>query len=104
MASEMTNAEKLRALIPDWIRDSHLSDDQTVVDTANFLFHIASLLDAVPPETLAALKAGTWKAVPVELTEKMINACWELDHHPAVSGVRSHWYSFLKAAPAKPEG
>ena len=99
MASEMTNAEKLRALIPDWIRDSHLSDDQTVVDTANFLFHIASLLDAVPPETLASIKDRRWKAVPVEPTKGMLQAAYK-----AQGGVRDQIIAAISAAPAKPEG
>ena len=82
----------------------------------NFLRRIASLLDAVPPETLTGLKAGTWRAVPVEPTKDELEQieftylCWlypgARDYASSPHGIelatrmRS---AMLSAAPAKPE-
>ena len=67
----MTDAEKLRALAK-W---HDLQDDKIGYfgerEVQADLLRIADLLDAVPPETLAALRDGTWQAVPKEPTERM---------------------------------
>lgn len=90
----MTDAEKLRE-VADYIEKypttGRLSPD---------LRRIASLLDAVPPETLAAIAAGTWRAVPVEPTEKM----FDTDAYPRVRSTRYNlWKTMLSAASAKPK-
>ena len=99
----MTDTEKLRT-VADVIRSRDtLANEQDAEELAAMVERIADLLDVVPSETITALRAGTWKAVPVELTERMMEACWELGSHSSPSGVRSHWYSFLNAAPEKPD-
>lgn len=45
----------------------------------------------LPLETLAALRVGAWKAVPVKMTPPMFDAWWEDD-----------WAAMLAAAPTKP--
>ena len=64
----MTDAEKLRGLA-DYVLA--LGENSITLGMAFDLRRIADLLDAVPPETLAALKDGTWKAAPVEPTTGM---------------------------------
>lgn len=54
----------------------------------------------IPIETLAALKAGTWKAVPVEPTEEMLdpaNFGWSPDEYPTL------WHAMIAVSPEKPE-
>ena len=94
----MTDAEKLR-------RVAKFLDDTVVQDD---LRRIADLLDAVPPETLAALKAGTWRVMPVEPTDLLLKrmadmfrlAWWGADNNSR----RDAYRAVLAVAPAKPEG
>lgn len=57
----------------------------------------------LPLETLAALKAGTWRAVPVKPTDGMLD---ELDvfadGRVLDEGLAIVWAAALTAAPAKP--
>lgn len=53
----------------------------------------------LPLETLAALKAGAWKAVPVECDDSMYNAAVRAQDHDGDGDV---WAAMLAAAPAKP--
>ena len=69
----MTDAEKLRELA-DWFEKPDDEINITWQEAPDILRRIADLLDAVPPETLVALKAGTWKAVPVKRTDEMWGA------------------------------
>lgn len=55
-------------------------------------------------ETLAALKAGTWKAVPVKATEKILDEIGVLVAGRVSDDWRARvWATILAAAPAKPE-
>ena len=96
--------KRLRAIIAGLIMDDGYDgplDRPVAVTTLN---RIADLLDAVPPETLAALKAGTWRAVPVEPTEEMVASGFDI--HPCGPGqgkVTDCYCAMLTAAPAKPE-
>ena len=103
----MTDAEKLRSIGRDYVG----------YDFAKVLFRIADLLDAVPPETLAAIRAGTWKAVPVEPTKDALEQleftylCWlhpgARDYASSPRGIelaRRMREAMISAAPAKPEG
>ena len=89
----MTDAEKLREIGRNYVG----------YDFSKDLFRIASLLDAVPPETLVALKAGTWRAVPMKPTAKMRDAIY---HNMAgeILSTKRAWYNAVATAPAKPEG
>ena len=94
----MTDVDKLRELAKIFNPRLYYNEEDGV-----FLYRIADLLDSIPPETLAALKAGTWKAVPVESTYEMQNAAW----HSCFSGdfetyVKAY-RAMLAAAPEKPE-
>ena len=102
----MTDAEKLREIS----RSMQAGDDicrpaqaqeyrDSQADNIKALCRIADLLDAVPPETLAALKAGTWKAVPVVMPDDMKRKVggWG----PNLDLI---WKELLFAAPAKPKG
>ena len=92
----MTDAEKLRSIGRNYVG----------YDFAKVLFRIADLLDAVPPETLEALKAGTWKAVPMEPTYGMLEALIGAKSQLEASQycyVLKYYHSMLVAAPAKPE-
>lgn len=71
-----------------------------------------ALQDAIgiPLETLAALKAGTWKAVPVSPTDEMarpLTRSWLLaEQEPTAEDMhlaRQYAALTLAAAPAKPE-
>ena len=64
----MTDAEKLRGFA-DYVLA--FGENAVILNMTFALRRIADLLDAVPPETLAALKDGTWKAAPVEPTTGM---------------------------------
>ena len=58
----------------------------------------------IPPETLAALKAGTWKAVPKKPTDKMEwagNAVGLIGYD--TKGCPVVYSAMLAAAPKKPE-
>ena len=99
----MTDAEKLRRLA-EW-HDKH--DDARLFYGArefqNDLRRIANLLDAVPPETLEAIKAG-------EPTDKMIGAAGVQLFKCDLSGCEPRETArlvlkaaLLSAAPAKPE-
>ena len=95
----MTDADKLReiAKIVQLKGFQYLSPEE--------ILWFASMLDAVPPETLRALKAGTWKAVPREPTERMVAHGFSI--HPCSPGqskVTDCYNAMLSAAPAKPEG
>ena len=72
------------------------------------ILRAADLLDAIPPETLAALKAGTWQAVPVEPTEAMnsamarsIGSTMGIDNFGERANQAHH--AMLAASPRKPE-
>ena len=91
----MTDAEKLRGLA-DYVLA--LGENSITLGMAFDLRRIADLLDAVPPETLRALQAGTWRAVPVEPTTGMMEAAYR-----AQGGVRDQIIAALAAAPKKPE-
>ena len=86
----MTDAEKLR----------DISTYIALTEYRDAILRAADLLDAVPPETLAALKGGTWKAVPVEPTEEMIKAAANGED----TSPRGEYCAMLASAPAKPEG
>lgn len=63
----MTDADKLRRfhqwmLLGDW---KHHLEGEHGTEIAEIALRIASLLDAIPPETIAALKAGTMVVIPV---------------------------------------
>ena len=98
----MTNAEKLRTLA-NWLQCFH---DPNAGDSG-LLRRIAGLLDAVPPETLEAIKTGAWRAVPVEPTKAMQDALAatanQYNPYTRVTG-ESIYRAMLAAAPAKPEG
>ena len=55
----MTDAEKLR-LLAGWFESPDDEIDVSWEEAPFFLRRIASLLDAVPPETLVTLNAGAW--------------------------------------------
>ena len=103
----MTDAEKLRAIAQGIFHGAELPHGDVI-----FLNRMSDLLDAVPPETLRALKAGTWKAVPAEPTQEMIWAGEGKDKPAAeYSGYsteyaycETHYAAMLAAAPKKPEG
>ena len=63
----MTDAEKLREI-------AGLSGALQARDAANLL-RIASLLDAVPPETLRGLKEDTMVAIPTLALLELTRAC-----------------------------
>lgn len=67
----MTDAERLRDLAQKLKRLGDKYGEWGEQKFPALLHRIADLLDAVPPETLAAIKAGTWKAVPVVPTAEM---------------------------------
>ena len=105
----MTDAEKLRHLA-EWfgVLGPETYDPDVREEVQADLRRIADLLDAVPPETLAAIKAGTWKAVPVEPTRAMIETAEEgyvkmYTGTPTISPERCYRI-MISAAPAKPEG
>ena len=93
----MTDANYLRETA------SLLQTDGFHYGVAVELRRIASMLDAVPPETLVALKAGTWVAVPVEPTDKMQ---WAGNNVGLVGydtkGCPIIYSAMLTAAPKKP--
>ena len=116
----MTDAERVRRLAQEL---DEVNADQRGVECApiypgdpELLLSIASLLDAIPPETLAAIKEGTWKAVPVEPTKDELERleftylCWL---HPGARDYASSLHgvdlasrmrrTMLSAAPTKPE-
>ena len=73
----MTDAEKLRMAantIKDIYPRHYFADGSLSSALISELYRIADLLDAFPPETLAAIKAGTMVAVPKEPTDKMVDA------------------------------
>ena len=86
----MTDAEKLHDSIIGLINEHMtLTHAQTVAN------NIVSLLP--PIETIAAIKAGTWKAVPKKITEDMA-----AEMECAFSTERQ-WDNALAAAPEKPD-
>ena len=88
----MTDAEKLREIA------IVLDQDGFHHRRAKELRRIADLLDSIPPETLKALADKTWKAVPVEPTEDMLEEiAWA-----EING-RKAYREMLAAAPEKPE-
>ena len=98
----MTDAEKLRRLAREL---DEVNADQRGIESApiypgdpELLFRIADLLDAVPPETLEAIKNGRWKAVPLTMPDEMKRKVggWG----PNLDLI---WKELLSAAPAKPE-
>ena len=96
----MTDAEKLRRIATGLRgRDPSLfpGDDPLMLEESDAvsLRRIAGLLDAVPPETLEAIRDGTWKAVPVEPTLIMLTMGWL---------TKENYERLLSAAPKKPEG
>ena len=90
--------KRLRAIIAGLIMDDGYDGPLNRPVAVKTLNSIADLLDAVPPETLRALQAGTWKAVPVEPTTGMMEAAYR-----AQGGVRDQIIAALAAAPKKPE-
>ena len=71
---------------------------------------LAEVLSVLPPiETLAALKAETWRAIPAKPTEEMLNrgVDWILQGHMTETyqdDLKEAYTTMLAAAPAKPEG
>lgn len=57
----------------------------------------------IPLETLAALRAGAWKAVPVEPTSHMIGALYASIGADGKRAGGLHWQRALAAAPERPE-
>ena len=84
----MTDAERLRKIA----RSTSCWAGMGLRDV-EFLHRIADLLEAVPPEVLEAIKKGTWKAMPVEPTEKMRDAL--LSCHTS----QARYLALLAAAP-----
>ena len=101
--SNMTDADRLRD-IASQLRGAFASQEVRRY-WADDLLRIAALLDAVPPETLEAIKAGTWKVVPIAPTRKMAKAgrqdwaCADREQKAMYD-----YGAMLAAAPAKPEG
>ena len=93
----MTDADKLREIaefVDDEMFNSHDGDN---------LRRIADLLDAIPTETLAALKAGSWRAIPKKPTNAMLFAGNEIGLVGYDSlGSKAVYRAMLAAAPAKP--
>ncbi len=89
----MTDAEKLREIATCLEMVAHKETCEEIAD----------LLEVIPPETLAALKAGTWKAVPVEPTEKMLKQAWDECANGDEATYRIAYRAMLAAAPEKPE-
>ena len=98
----MTDADKLRMVadgLPDYcsVEKFHLR-------------RIAERLDAVPSETLTAIKAGTWKATPVEPTEDQRRIArryfglspFHKDRNPMDHLLLSAYKAMLSVAPTKP--
>ena len=85
----MTDADKLKVLAGYIL--SALGENTITLDIASDLRRIADLLEAVPPEVLKALKAGTWKAVPVEPTSKMLEAAHM--SYPTIQDQEKHRYA-----------
>ena len=62
----------------------------------------------IPLETLAALRDGSWQAVPVQPTDGMLDeldvfaADVLVDGRPSADEVEAVWAAMLAAAPAKP--
>ena len=109
-----TDAEKLRLIATGFINSANQTifvEQEDATLSANLLIKVADFLDAVPPETLAAIRAGTWKAVPVEPTETQRQIARRYfgmnplnkDGAPMDSLWLSAYDSMLAAAPAKPE-
>lgn len=102
----MTDQEKLR----EYITLYEGFPAQEMQDWLKTLRRIASLLDAVPPETLEALKAGTWVAVPKKPSLEMCTRARK-EHTNEIrqdlmrnDDCRIIYRAMLAAAPAKPEG
>ena len=103
----MTDAEKLREAAVFLLRA-----DNSNKEWADDLYRIAALLDAVPPETLAAIQAGT--VVTVDRSALSIVLGWlqaslgdkpswnNTSYADAVNAVQI-FQAALSAAPAKPE-
>ena len=89
----MTDADKLRALA-HWFENPDDEINLTWQEAPVILRRIADLLDAVPPETLEAIKAGTWRAIPKVPSRELLQkaGCSAGDYH-----------ALLAAAPTKPE-
>ncbi|WP_019646988.1 hypothetical protein [Novispirillum itersonii] len=56
----------------------------------------------IPLETLAALKAGTWRAVPVDPTSKMLDVLSSVSWCEVDDDLYDGWAAMLDAAPRKP--
>ena len=98
----MTDADKLRR-IGLALRDKEALLFENAPLYIKQLECCADLLDAVPPETLRALKEGTWVAVPKKPTVSMDDAAWKAYNSPIWSYAMLY-RAMLAAAPAKPEG
>ena len=95
----MTDAEKLRELANDLALE--LGTNNT-----SLLRRIADLLDAVPPETLAAIAAKRWKAVPVEPTEAQTDAAvrtYVRENYGIEVAPNAVYHAMLAASREKPE-
>ena len=103
----MTDADKLRR-IGLALRDKEALLFENAPLYIKQLECCADLLDAVPPETLKAIKAGTWKAVPVEPTNTMafvgMRAGREALSDNPEEIIKVEYRAAIAAAPAKPEG
>ena len=104
----MTDAEKLRRaldVLEALVLRAHAGTDDDIAwrEASEDIERIASLLDAVPPETLRALKEGTWVAVPKKPTVSMDDAAWKAYNSPIWSYAMLY-RAMLAAAPMKPEG
>ena len=111
----MTDAEKLRLIANGFINSANQAifiEQEDATLSTNLLIKVADFLDAVPPETLAALKAGTMVVIgrgaasiilgwlQSSLGEK---PSWgATSYTDAVNAVRM-LQAALAAAPAKPE-
>ena len=96
----MTDAEKLLE-VAKWFQGA----EKLIVEGNELLAWVADNLDLI-----YALRAGTWKAVPVEPTKAMETAGgWAVYPADGVweKEIRGHircWRDMLSTAPAKPEG
>ena len=96
----MTNVEKLRNLANWFLNERDVLGLQGADGTAHDLRRIASLLDAVPPETLEAIMANKVRLMGPKPPEISITITQAHQMSPL------DWYKlwWLAAAPAKPEG
>ena len=98
----MNDLDKLREAIRE-IELPHKDAGSLACTVEHYWPTIRAALDAVPPETLAEIKAGTWKVVPVKPTNVMLLAGdIGLVGYDNLRG-KGVYRAMLSAAPTKPE-